>query len=175
MNEYWYLDSQNQQHGPIPPHQFSSVGVTPQTLVWCTGMDAWKPAGELPELAGYFSIGSAPRQQTPPINNYQQPNGCQQTSSCPNGTYCNPPSSNMVWAILTTILCCLPFGIVSIIYASKVDSEYARGNYDNAIKNSKLAKNWAIAAAATGLGIGIVYIIIQVVFLGAAFGAFAYC
>ena len=30
------------------------------------------------------------------------------------------PSNNLVWAILTTICCCLPFGIVSIVYAAKV-------------------------------------------------------
>lgn len=30
------------------------------------------------------------------------------------------PDSNLVWGILTTILCCLPLGIVSIVKASKV-------------------------------------------------------
>ncbi|MBO7197759.1 MAG: CD225/dispanin family protein, partial [Tidjanibacter sp.] len=33
-----------------------------------------------------------------------------------------PPSSNLIWGILTTIFCCLPFGIVSIVFASRVDS-----------------------------------------------------
>lgn len=42
------------------------------------------------------------------------------------------PDNCLVWAILTTVLCCLPFGIVSIVYASKVDSEWALGHYDEA-------------------------------------------
>ena len=31
--------------------------------------------------------------------------------------------NNMVWAILTTLFCCLPFGIVSIVYAAQVDGK----------------------------------------------------
>ena len=31
------------------------------------------------------------------------------------------PESYLVWAILSTVCCCLPFGVVSIVYASKVD------------------------------------------------------
>lgn len=161
MNDYWYLDSKNQQHGPIPPHQFASAGVTPQTLVWCNGMDTWRPAGEIPELAGYFAAG--PRPQTPPPNNNYQQNNYQ------NNGYGIPPSSYMVWAILTTILCCLPFGIVSIIYASKVDSEWMRGNYESAYRNSRLAKNWAIASAVTSVACLILYIIL-IAFFGVAGG-----
>jgi hypothetical protein len=32
--------------------------------------------------------------------------------------YC--PDTNLVWAILCTVLCCLPLGIVSIIKATSV-------------------------------------------------------
>lgn len=35
------------------------------------------------------------------------------------------PDNNLVWGILVTILCCLPFGIVSIIKASSVDNLWA--------------------------------------------------
>lgn len=33
----------------------------------------------------------------------------------------NKADNNMIWAILCTLFCCLPFGIVSIINAAKVD------------------------------------------------------
>ncbi len=59
-------------------------------------------------------------------NNQYPPYGGQR----PNGGI--PPSSNMVWAILTTIFCCLPFGIVAIVYASKVDGMWQAGYYDAA-------------------------------------------
>ena len=69
-----------------------------------------------------------------------------------------PPSSNMVWAILTTILCCLPFGIVAIVYASKVDGYWYAGNYEAAYDASNKARNWSIAAAATSFGITLIYL-----------------
>ncbi len=32
------------------------------------------------------------------------------------------PDNFLVWAILSTVLCCLPLGIVAIVYANKVDN-----------------------------------------------------
>jgi len=61
------------------------------------------------------------------------------------------PDNYLVWAILTTILCCLPFGIVSIVYSSKVDKLYFNGQYDEALAKSKSAKTWAIVAAICGI------------------------
>ena len=45
MNEYFYLDKNNQQQGPISPQQFYAYDVTAETLVWCSGMDNWTRAG----------------------------------------------------------------------------------------------------------------------------------
>ena len=73
-----------------------------------------------------------------------------------------PPSNNLVWGILTTLLCCLPFGIVSIVYAAKVDSLWATGQYDAAFDNSRKAKNWAIAAAITGAAVAVLYLLLVV-------------
>lgn len=71
-----------------------------------------------------------------------------------------PPGSNLVWAILTTIFCCLPFGIVAIVYAAKVDGLWAAGAYDAAYEASRKAKNWSIIAAAVGGLAIIVYVIL---------------
>ncbi len=54
-----------------------------------------------------------------------------------------PPPNYLVWAILTTVLCCLPPGIVSIVFASQVNSKWAAGDYDGAYRASKNAKIWA--------------------------------
>jgi len=56
----------------------------------------------------------------------------------------------MAQAILVTIFCCLPFGIVAIVNASKVSGMIASGDYENATKCSLQAKkwvNWAVIAA----------------------------
>ena len=63
----------------------------------------------------------------------------------------NQPKNYLIEAILVTIFCCQPFGIVSIVYAAQVNSKYAEGNYDGAKNASKIAKNWVIAALISGL------------------------
>ncbi len=60
--------------------------------------------------------------------------------------------SHMVDAIIVTICCCVPFGIVAIIYASKVSSLLAAGNIAAAQDASKKAAMWSWI----GLGCGIV-------------------
>lgn len=55
--------------------------------------------------------------------------------------------NHLVWAILSTLLCCLPFGIVSIVYASQVDGRRMSGDVQGARELSHKAKMWAIYAA----------------------------
>ncbi len=52
------------------------------------------------------------------------------------------PKTWLTESILTTIFCCLPFGIVAIVNASKVGSLYAQGDYEGALDASKKAQKW---------------------------------
>ena len=72
------------------------------------------------------------------------------------------PDSNLVWGILVAVLCCLPFGIVSIIYAAKVSGLWGQGRYAEAQEASANAKKWAIWGAVAGVAVGIIYAIIAV-------------
>lgn len=80
------------------------------------------------------------------------------------------PDNYLVWAILSTVFCCLATGIASIIYASKVNEYYARGEYEEALRASKNAKMWALIGAGLSLAIWVIYIAI---FGLAFFGAMA--
>ncbi len=55
---------------------------------------------------------------------------------------CGKPSNHLVGAVLATICCCLPCGIVAIVYASQVDTLWYSGNYDGAYKMSHKAGKW---------------------------------
>lgn len=55
----------------------------------------------------------------------------------------SPPSNYLVWAILSTVFCCLPFGIVSIVFAAQVNSKWQEGDVSGARMASKNAKTWA--------------------------------
>ncbi len=73
------------------------------------------------------------------------------------------PDSYLVWAILTTVLCFLPLGVVSIVYAVRVDSCYTMGDYAGALENSRKAKKWAIWSAAVSAAFLVVYAIVVLV------------
>ncbi|MEW7281105.1 CD225/dispanin family protein [Aquimarina sp. 2201CG1-2-11] len=70
------------------------------------------------------------------------------------------PKNYLVESILVTIFCCLPLGIVGIINASKVNSEFEQGNFEEANKASASAKKWA----KYGLIAGIIWIIGVLIF-----------
>tara|TARA_R110000787_G_scaffold140982_3_gene254512 strand:+ start:504 stop:773 length:270 start_codon:yes stop_codon:yes gene_type:complete len=79
------------------------------------------------------------------------------------------PQNYLVFAILTTILCCLPTGIVSIVYAAKVNTLYADGKFNEADAASKSAKTWAIVSAVIGgLGILLYFLFFAAIFASAA-------
>ena len=59
--------------------------------------------------------------------------------------------SYLAQAILVTIFCCLPFGIVSIVYAAQVNGKVAAGDIDGARDASEKAKTWAWVALGFGL------------------------
>lgn len=61
------------------------------------------------------------------------------------------PPTNLVWGILTTVLCCQLLGIVSIIYALQVKSKYDSGDFATAQRYSDRAAMWSIAAIVVGL------------------------
>ena len=61
------------------------------------------------------------------------------------------PQNYLIWAILTTLFCCLPLGIVSIVFAAQVDGKLASGDYAGAVASSENAKRWAIIGAIAGV------------------------
>ena len=69
-----------------------------------------------------------------------------------NNQYTGNPNvpNHLVPAILVTLFCCLPFGIVSIVYAAQVNSKLAVGDVQGAIADSGRAKTWAIVSLALG-------------------------
>lgn len=70
--------------------------------------------------------------------------------------------NHLVGAILTTIFCCLPFGIVSIVYAAGVNGKVAAGDLAGARAASDKAKTWMWVAFGCGIVSIVLSIIIQV-------------
>ena len=54
--------------------------------------------------------------------------------------------SYLLWAILATIFCCMPAGIVAIVFSTQVSSRYFVGDEAGAEKASNRAQIWIIAS-----------------------------
>ena len=85
------------------------------------------PAPSAQRLPERFPPQSVPFNQRPSVPNY------------------------LVWAILSTLCCCLPGGIVAIVYASQVDGKLAMGDIAGAQASSHSAAVWCWVSAGLGL------------------------
>lgn len=81
------------------------------------------------------------------------------------------PDNYLVWSILVTLFCCLPFGIAAIVYSSRVDSEWNAGRYDAAKDAAASAKKWSLIGAGIGAAAIIIYVIFIVIMVFAAAAA----
>jgi hypothetical protein len=104
-------------------------------------------------------------QGQPPGWQGQQPAGWQGQPGWPGQ---REPDNYLVWAILVTVLCCLPLGIVSIVYSTRVSGLWAQGRYAEAQSASDNAKKWAIIAAIAGAAFGVIIVILSVFIFAAA-------
>lgn len=71
------------------------------------------------------------------------------------------PDNHLVKAILTTIFCCLPLGVVAIVFAAQVNSTAASGNLEEAYRLSEKANTWGNASLIVGLVVAIIGAILQ--------------
>ena len=68
------------------------------------------------------------------------------------------PSTNLVGAILATLFCCLPTGIVAIVFAAQVDTKWNVGDWHGAKEASKKAQMWANISLGLGILLGLAYV-----------------
>ena len=134
--------------------------------------DGWKIADETTVGNGAYQNANRNTSQSnnnTNMNYNNQPNVPYQQFDNPNMNYPDnqKPDNLLVWAILSTILCCLPTGIVAIIKSTQVDKYWAMGNYDAAYKAAKDTKTWCWVGFGLGLAVYIFYIVYLVV-VGAA-------
>ena len=78
----------------------------------------------------------------------------------------------LVLSIISTLCCCLPFGVVGIVFSAKINSAMTAGNYEEAMKNAKTAKIWIIVSFAIGILTYAIYFIMMLT--GAVSGAAYY-
>lgn len=103
----------------------------PGDLAWRPGLAVWAPLSQrLAEDCG----------ETPPVI----PNAPTTTTST------KKPFNWLIPAILSTLLCCIPFGVVAIIYAVMANERFERGDFTGSESSRKVAKGFTIASIVIG-------------------------
>jgi hypothetical protein len=157
----WFYTSNGTQSGPITQQELAakvqSGEVRGTDLIWKEGMSDWLPLNQVPGFSG--GVVNTPSQFGMPM---AQPSAY---ASSPR-----PHVTNYLWqSIVVTLLCCMPFGIVAIVFAAKVDGLVASGDIAGAEAASKTAKLWVNLAAGLGLAVAAIYIVL--IIIGAAAGS----
>lgn len=75
-----------------------------------------------------------------------------------------PPKNHLVEAILVTLFCCLPFGIVGIINAARVENAFYSGDEMEAERLSREALKWSKIGLFTALGAYVLYFVVIFLF-----------
>jgi len=150
---YKIIGADGKEYGPITAEQLrqwmKEGRINPQTKVLPEGATEWKSLGEMPELAAAFP------------------------SSPPPGLGVTPPAgakvpNYLVQSILVTLCCCLPLGIVAIVYAAQVNSKFSAGDIVGAQESSSKAKMWCWISFGLGLIANAIVLILQVIAYSAA-------
>lgn len=156
--KFYYIDAAGKQYGPFAAAELANLGVTPTTYVWCAGMANWAFAKDVPEVASYLNAPQAPVNPQPapqyaPGQTYSDPSAYEQM-----------PTTYLGWAIAATLLCCLPLGVVSIVYATQVSSKWNMGDKEGARNSSKQARTWLLASVISAAVFYFLYILAIAIF-----------
>jgi cytochrome c biogenesis protein CcdA len=145
---YKILGADQKEYGPVTLEQLKQWvregRANAQTLIQGPDSTEWKPLGTFPEMAGMATAAPAPPPAGPVYGTA--------TAAANVPTY--------LWqSIVVTLCCCLPLGVVAIIYSAQVNSKLSAGDMTGAVDASKKARMWcwiALAGGLVGFAIGII-------------------
>ncbi|HSF89252.1 MAG TPA: CD225/dispanin family protein [Saprospiraceae bacterium] len=156
MVHYYYTDGK-ERFGPFTIDQLKERNISESTLVWKDGLPDWVPARNLSDLEGLFA-------NTPPL-----PPAVSEPYT--NPVLLLPPKTWLIESVLVTLFCCIPFGIVGIIHATKVETLWNSGQREAAIKASQDAAKWVKISFITGFVIIFLYLLIMVLSVFSSVGS----
>ena len=150
----WYFMKDGTQHGPLLEGDLRRMALDGslqrEDLVWSEGMDSWLPASEI-GIFEFPALPPAPPAPPPPPPQYVAPSQPYYPSVPSFGAAGADIPNYLPWAIASTIFCCIPLGVVSIVFAVKANSAKAVGDLVTARNAANQAKIWLIVSVVGGL------------------------
>lgn len=153
MAAYWIIIN-NEKVGPMSLEQVRRMDLRRDTLVWRDGLDTWRQAGFLPELADAISGTCAvPNPYIPPVPSTAGNYVAGRTPAEENAmAQANPkPPTYLAWSIVAICLCCTIPAIVALVFAARVSPRHDMGDYAGAQKASEQAELWLIISITLGI------------------------
>lgn len=167
MKIYWIIVD-GQPRGPYTPDEIASMGVvTPTLRVWHKGLPEWVTIDQVPELAALLPDAPVATDEPGEAEAVEvedlaaevviEPQPAPETPSRPSSPSISfdnlpkMPATYLPWNVLATVCCCLPVGIVGIIFSSRVTRKFNEGDLAGARRASEQAAWCLIIAIVLGL------------------------
>lgn len=185
--DYYYLDADMRQVGPVSLDDLVAAGVTGDTMVWHEGLEEWAKAGNLPEVVKAMERKARPampeKSQAPespgsPVKpeypvNPESPEAVVIAAAADDDEIIpKRPSKrlgmNIAMMVLTTLnplyilglMLVVPFAAMSITFGAIGESAYNRENYRLADRFGRLGRGFGKAALISGL----IILLLEIVF-----------
>ena len=152
--KYW-VNIDGIQSGPISRDELANLDFNPEvTYVWHEELDDWQRIDRLSEFADIVAGKSVQQSVTPPPipSEPEMP----VVPPVPSEPPMPAPSeaeapTNLVWAVIVTVMCCQITGIIAIVYGAMTSTANSAGNYEKARHYSDIAQIWVMVSIALGL------------------------
>lgn len=141
-----FIDRVDSIEAPAPSPPASVPASNPNRATFTSS----EPTYSIPEKT------YTPQPPTLPENPYDASYPSASRTSRQSGVTGSVPNY-LVWAILSTLCCCLPAGIVAIVYAAQVDGKLSGGDYHGAVEASNNAKMWSWISFGASAVVGVLY------------------
>ena len=170
--KYW-VNIDGIQSGPISRDELADMDFNPEvTYVWHQELDDWHRIDQQSEFADIVAGKSMQQSVTPPPIPLEpeepvvppmppMPSEPEEpivppVPSVPPVPPVPAPSeaeapTNLVWAVIVTVMCCQITGIIAIVYGAMTSTANSAGNYEKARHYSDIAQIWVMVSIALGL------------------------
>ena len=177
--KYW-VNIDGIQSGPISRDELANIDFNPEvTYVWHEELDDWQRIDHLSEFADVVaakqkaaaehsehseesehseSSVTPPPVPQPPVPQPPELQHAMPQSPMPQPPMPQPPvvpeaeaPTNLVWAVIATVMCCQITGVIAIVYGAMTSSANSAGNYEKARRYSDIAQIWVMVSIVLGL------------------------
>ena len=163
--KYW-VNIDGIQSGPISRDELANIDFNPEvTYVWHEELDDWQRIDRLSEFA---DIVAAKQKAAAEHSEHSESAESAEQSEHSESSVTPPPvpqppvpqppvapeaeaPTNLVWAVIATVMCCQITGVIAIVYGAMTSSANSAGNYEKARRYSDIAQIWVMVSIVLGL------------------------